>query len=193
MQVILASQSPYRKEQLKAYGLIFESRKPEVDEEEFKSKSISPRKLAVLLSEEKALSLSGKFNEAVIIGSDQLVSLKGQVLGKPGTKQKAISQLSTMSGRTHELITAVTVYFRGKTYSDFDVAKIKMRKLNRDDIISYVYRDDPLDCAGSYRFEKSGYSLVESIKLEDPSSLMGLPLIKLGKILRGLKEPLKFG
>ena len=193
MQVVLASQSPYRREQLKAYGLIFESHNPEFDEEAFKAKDVSPRKLAVLLSKEKALSLSEKFQEAVIIGSDQLVSLKGLVMGKPGTKQKAISQLSAMSGRTHELITAVTVYFRGKTYSDLDVAKIKMRKLNRDDIISYIYRDNPLDCAGSYRFEKSGYSLVESIKLEDPSSLMGLPLIKLGKILRGLKEPLKFG
>lgn len=194
MQLILASQSPYRKKQMDDYGLNFKAITPLFDEDSFKKLKLSPEKLASRLAYEKAKSLREKYPNAWIIGSDQLVALGSKILGKPGTRQKAISQLTAMSGRSHRLITAVTLAGpKDKIYHEVIVAKVKMRKLSRQEILTYVYRDKPYDCAGSYRFESAGYSLVEKISVSDPSSLMGLPMIALGHLLRKTKEaiPLK--
>ena len=191
MQLILASQSPYRKKQMEDFGLSFKAVKPKFEEDSLKKLKISPEKLASRLAYEKAKSISQEKPEAWVVGSDQLVALGSQILGKPGSRQKAINQLCEMSGRSHRLITAVSLVGpKGKKYHEVVVAKIKMRKLSRQEIISYVYRDKPYDCAGSYRFESAGYSLVEKITVSDPSSLIGLPMIALGKLLRKTREPI---
>ena len=193
MQLILASQSPYRKKQMEDFGLSFKAIKPLFDEDSLKKLKISPEKLAARLSFEKAKSISEKHPEAWVIGSDQLVALGSKILGKPGSRQKAISQLSEMNGRSHRLITAVCLLGpNGKKFEDTVVAKIKMRKLTRQEILAYVYRDKPYDCAGAYRFESGGYSLVEKMIVSDPSSLMGLPMIALGTLLRKTKEHIPF-
>ncbi len=192
MDIILASQSPYRKMQLQNFGLRFRAMQPNFDEETLKTKIKNPLLLAKTLAAKKAESLQEKYPDAVIIGGDQLVALGTHILGKPGTRQNAIQQLQKMSGRTHQLITALSVCHKGKTYTDVVVAKVKMRRLSRDEIIAYIYRDQPLDSAGSYKFEKSGFSLVEKMTVTDPSSLIGIPLISLMKILTRLKEPIPF-
>ena len=193
MQLILASQSPYRKKQMEDFGLSFKCVKPDFDEDSLKKLKITPVRLASRLAYEKAKSISEKNPNAWVIGSDQLVALGAKILGKPGSRQKAISQLTEMNGRSHRLITAVTLLGpNGKKYHEVVVAKIKMRKLSRQEIISYVYRDKPYDCAGAYRFESGGYSLVEKMVVSDPSSLMGLPMIALGNLLRKTKEHIPF-
>lgn len=192
MNVILASQSPYRQKQLTDFGLEFRAESPLIDEERLKQKRMNPARLARFLAEAKAKSLTARHPDAAIIGADQMVVLKKKILGKPGTRQKAIEQLQKLSGQTHSLVTAVAVARGNKVYSDVVVAKIKMRRLTRDEILASIYRDSPLDCAGSYKLEKSGLSLVEKISVSDPSALMGLPLVALHRLLRKFKEPLPF-
>lgn len=192
MNIILASQSPYRQQQLNDFGLEFRAERPSVDEEQLKTKRMPPVRLARFLAEEKAKSLCEKYPGSAIIGGDQMVVLKKKILGKPGSREKAIEQLQKLSGKTHSLITAVAVARNGKVKSAVVVAKIKMRRLSRDEILASIYRDNPLDCAGSYKLEKSGLSLVERITVADPSSLMGLPLVALHRLLRKFKEPLPF-
>lgn len=197
MNIILASQSPYRRQQLEDFGLQFSTAKPAIDEEQLKSaalkkKSMTPARLAQLLAEAKAYSLTEQFPDAAIIGADQLVAYKKTILGKPGTRQGAIQQLQKLSGKTHLLVTAVAVAAKGKVKSKVVVAKIKMRRLTRDEILASIYRDNPIDCAGSYKLEKSGLCLIEKLSVSDPSALMGLPLIALNHLLRSYKEPLPF-
>ncbi|MCB0350539.1 MAG: septum formation protein Maf [Bdellovibrionales bacterium] len=192
MQIILASTSPYRRQQLKDFGLEFRSIAPKFDEESFKSSKLHPRKLCTLLAQKKAESLTSQHPNALILGADQLVNLEGKVLGKPKTREKALQMLKQMSGKTHELITCLCVCYQGKVYKATVVAKIKMRKLTRDEILRYIYRDNPLDSAGSYKFEMSGLSLVKKMTVPDPSSLTGLPLISLMQILLKIGEPIPF-
>ncbi|MEQ1666090.1 MAG: Maf family protein, partial [Bdellovibrionales bacterium] len=104
----------------------------------------------------------------------------------------AIKMLQSMSGKTHLLITSICVIYKTKVYQRTVVARIKMRKLKRDEILEYIYRDNPLNCAGSYKLEKSGLSLVKSLKVSDPSSLTGLSLLSLMKILLKLDIPIPF-
>lgn len=183
-EIVLASQSPYRKKQMQDFGLVFETFAPHIDEEALQRKISNPVKLAQELARQKALRGQLEFPNKIIIGSDQLVALDRQILGKPGTKEAARAQLRKMSGKTHKLITAVSVLRGHKECSDVVIAKIKIRKLTENEISVYVDRDKPLDCAGSYRFEAGAYGLIEKMDVEDPSSLMGLPMIKLGQLLR---------
>jgi len=192
MKLILASTSPYRIEQLKNFGLEFQPYKPKLDEEALKNQIWqntvrSPKKLCEALAKAKALSLREDHTNAWIIGADQLVNLKGQILGKPGTRDKAIDMLKKMSGRTHQLITSVALVTSESVYQETVIAKIKMRKLSRDEILETLYRDSPLDCAGSYKFEKSGFRLIEKLSVTDPSSLIGIPLLSLSRMLRKAK------
>ena len=191
MQIILASTSPYRKAQLKALGLRFRAVRPEFDEKKFSSLNpkLSPKLLCRKLAEQKALSLQSKYPDAVIIGADQLVSFKGKILGKPGSLSRAEKQLASMSGQTHELITSVSVVAPTLRQTHVVVAKVQMRKLSKNEIRNYVRRDKPTDCAGSYKFERAGLSLMDKVVVNDPSALIGLPLIKLCKSLKilGLK------
>ena len=130
-----------------------------------------------------------KYPNDIIIGCDQLVALGSEILGKPGSKEKARRQLKKMSGKTHKLISAITLLNKDKVLQDCVVAKIKMRKLSPNEISIYVDRDQPLDCAGSYRFESGAYSLIQKMSVSDPSSLIGTPMISLNQLLRKIISP----
>jgi septum formation protein len=197
MKIILSSTSPYRIEQLKNLGLKFIARAPRIDEEALKASAsrLSPRRLAAFLAYKKAASLVSDEHAAsdtVIIGADQLVSFKNLKLGKPGNFKNAVRQLMAMRGAEHELITSVCAIGYGKVFRHTDIARIKMRRYSLREIEAYVRRDKPYDCAGAYRFEKGGLGLVEWMKVQDPSSLIGLPLIAVVNLLSQFKKPIGY-
>lgn len=187
MQIVLASQSPYRRLQLENFGLKFTAVRPKVDEEALKAEG--PRDLAELtrfLAVSKAMSLREDFPAAVILGSDQLVEFQNQRLDKPGTREKAKAQLLKMQGETHHLITSLSVTAADRVLTFTDVTLVKMRRLSEGLVDAYLDLDEPFDCAGSYKFEKAGLGLIESVESADPSAIQGLPLLSLVKGLEGL-------
>ena len=179
MKIVLASSSKYRIQQLNDFGLDFLAVRPLFDEEKLKNKGLKPKKLCARLAYEKAASLTLQHADDVIIGADQLVSFRNEILGKPGTKKNAVKMLKKMQGKSHLLVTSVCMLYKNKKATRTVVANIKMRKLSNKEISQYVSLDNPIDCAGSYKLEKAGLSLVESLRVSDPSSLTGLPLIAL--------------
>jgi septum formation protein len=182
--VILASGSKYRRELLQRLLADFVCESPDVDEASFHSASISPDQLARQLAMEKARVIANRFPDAIVIGSDQLVDLNQTVLGKPGSASAAVEQLMTMSGKTHRLVTAVCVAFRERTIEFANITTLTMRTLTRDEATRYVERDQPIDCAGSYKIESLGISLFDRIETEDFTAITGLPLIQLSRELR---------
>ncbi|MEE2744537.1 MAG: nucleoside triphosphate pyrophosphatase [Bdellovibrionota bacterium] len=183
MKIILASTSPYRKELLERLQIPFTSRNPEVDETLLKKEISNPEDLAIGLAELKAKNAIKNESE-ITIGSDQVLNLEGEILGKPGNKEKAIEQLLKMQGKEHTLITAVCVTDSLKTKTFISKAHMKMRRLDIDAITRYVERDTPFNCAGSYKLESLGISLFESINVDDATGIVGLPLVKLSEFLR---------
>jgi septum formation protein len=186
MDLILASTSRYRRELLFRLGLPFRWRAPGVDEEALKVSAISPRELSARLALAKATRVLAEEPGATVIAGDQVVALGGQVLGKPGGREKAIEQLLQMTGETHELYTAMVVAHGERVYPHMDMATLRMRALSRGEIERYVDADEPFDCAGAYKLEARGILLFERIEAEDHSAITGLPLIALTTILRGL-------
>jgi septum formation protein len=186
MDLILASTSPYRRALVERLGVPFRSVAPSVDEEAIKAsmQGATPRKLAEHLAITKARSVAAIETEAVVIGGDQLVSLDGVILGKPGTVERAVAQLQAMAGRSHELITAIAVLYNWRIYAETDVTRLVVRSLTLDEIRRYVEADRPLDCAGSYKIEARGITLFERIESADHSAIVGVPLIALTSILR---------
>jgi len=182
--LVLASTSRYRRELLERLGIPFRCLAPLIDEEQWKAEAGDPRLLAEALAGAKALSLSYEEPDATLIGCDQLVSCDGRIFGKPGSVEGAVEQLSTLAGRSHELITALAVRHDGRMFPHTDVTTLRMRSLDRAAIERYVAADGPTDCAGSYRLEARGITLFESIVSEDHSAITGLPLIALTTILR---------
>lgn len=179
--LVLASTSIYRKILLEQLMIPFEIGKPLIDEDDYKHLSIPPRELAEKLALLKAQSL--KEENKVIIGGDQLVHLDGEVLGKPLIKDAAIMQLKKMCGKTHELITSICIIDGDKIYKHTDVTKVRLKPLSDEQIKKYVHTDEPFDCAGSYKIEKHGISLVEDLICSDFTAIQGLPLIAISKIL----------
>lgn len=192
MELILASTSPYRKALLERLGLRFECRAPGVDEDAVKAIGLSPRELAERLAIEKANAVAHRESrpDAAIIGSDQLVAFDGRVLGKPGTIEGAVEQLMLIAGCEHELITAMAVVRGPEIFRHTDIARLRIRLLDQEEITRYVLADQPLDCAGSYKLEARGITLFESIECADHSAITGLPLIALTTILRELGFPM---
>lgn len=186
MDLVLASTSRYRRELLARLGVPFRWRAPGVDEEALKGEGIPPREVAEQLALAKAVRVAEEEPGATVIGGDQVVALRGEILGKPGSRERAIEQLLGMAGEAHTLITAMAVIHEGKIYPHTDVATMRMRALSRAEIERYVDADAPLDCAGSYKLEARGVVLFERIVAEDHSAISGLPLIALTSILRGL-------
>lgn len=182
--LILASTSPYRKELIEKLGLPFSVSKPICDEDAAKLRIKDPLLLATNLAREKALSLATDQN--CVIGGDQVVCLGNEILGKPGSFTKACEQLQKMQGKPHQLMTALCVIFKLREFPILDVTEIRMRKLSSQQIENYVKRDQPLDCAGSYKIEKSALTLIESLQCQDFSAVQGVPLIGLTKILSDL-------
>ncbi len=186
MEILLASTSPYRRAQLERIGLSVHTIPPGVDEDAVKTQGLTPRGLAEQLSFEKALRVAKVAPEAIVIGGDQLVEIDGRVLGKPGTVEAAVEQLTLLSGRMHTLLTAITVIRGADRLRHTDVTRLTLRTLSREAIERYVEADRPFDCAGAYKLESRGIVLVERIESEDHSAITGIPLIALVSILRKL-------
>lgn len=182
--IILASTSVYRRELLSRLLPDFRCVAPDVDEQQFHGAKMSPAEIAVRLAYEKSKAVAVRFPEAIVIGSDQLVDLGQQVLGKPGTEPSAVRQLMSLSGRSHRLLTAVCVIGPHKQVEFVNTTTLTMRSLQTREAERYVRRDQPLDCAGSYRIESLGISLFEKIETEDFTAIMGLPLMQLSLVLR---------
>ena len=188
--LILASTSSYRTELLKQLGWEFTNQKPDTDEESFKKLGLSPDDLALKLSQEKARSVFKNFSQSVVIGSDQVCTMNKKIFSKPGNKEKALEQLLSLQGKEHELITAVTVCSPVKEFSFINKTILKMRILDEHSIKSYLDKDQPYDCAGSYKLESHGIKLFEFINMSDHTSIIGLPLIQLTSALLELGYPL---
>lgn len=180
-ELILASTSIYRKDLLSRLGHPFTAMSPLIDEEKEKNPQWSPQELAEKLAFLKAQSLAGEGR--VVIGGDQLVAFEGKILGKPHTSEKAVEQLLSMQGKTHELITAVCVFDGFTPHKITDITRLTMKTLSRADLEKYVERDQPLNCAGAYKIEKHGIGLFAKIESKDFTAIQGLPLIELSKVL----------
>jgi septum formation protein len=182
-RLVLASTSPYRRDLLQRLGLAFEAVAPRCDEEALKDPSLPPRLLAQLLAREKALSVHE--SDAFVLGSDQLVEIDGEVLGKPKSRERAVAQLARLAGRVHRLVTAFALVTPdGGIDEHVDVHTLHMRALSRAELERYVAADLPLDCAGSYKIERGGIALFERIEGADFTAITGLPLVALTTLLR---------
>ncbi len=183
-QLILGSTSVYRRELMQRLRLPFDVVPPNVDETPLPGES--PRELAGRLALAKAQAVARLYPRAVVIGSDQVADLNGQPLGKPGTHARAVAQLARMSGKTVVFQTAVAVVCAETGFSQHDLApvQVKFRVLNASEIEAYLQAEKPYDCAGSAKSEGLGISLLESIDSDDPTALVGLPLIRTCRMMR---------
>lgn len=182
--VILGSTSRYRHELLSRLRIPFTTERPDVDESPLPGEP--PVALAARLALAKAREVAARFEQAVVIGSDQVADLDGEPLGKPGTHARAVEQLRRMRGRTIVFQTAVAVVCLATGFEQQDLAavKVQFRDLSDEDIERYLLAEQPYDCAGSARSEGLGIALLERIDNDDPSALVGLPLIRTCRMLR---------
>jgi len=180
--LILASTSRYRAELLARLGLAFVSQSPGVDETPEPNEG--PAALTQRLARLKAEAVSRQHPDAVVIGSDQTAAWQTQCLGKPGTAERAVEQLRLLSGQRVTFHTAWTVQRGAQQRHGSDLTHVQFRALSTTDIRHYVERESPLDCAGSFKSEGLGVCLFESIQSEDPTALIGLPLIAIANALR---------
>jgi septum formation protein len=183
-EIVLASTSPYRRQLLQQLQLPFVAAAPRY--EEAIEQEVAPGLLVKHLAAGKAESLAPFHPDALIIGSDQVfVDPRNRILGKPGDAEKAEEQLRAMAGKTHTFFTGVAVHdsLSGETITDFATYTVTLRHLDHEQIRSYVERENPVDCAGSFKIEGLGIALMDEMGGEDYTSLIGLPLIKLVRIL----------
>ena len=182
--VILASTSRYRRELMNRLRLPFEVHSPEVDETPLPGES--PPVLAQRLALAKAQAVARRFPEAVVIGSDQVADLNGEPLGKPGTHDRAVEQLRRMRGQTLIFQTAVAVVCQATGFEQQDIAPVRVvfRELDDTPIEAYLRAEQPYDCAGSAKSEGLGIAILEAIDSDDPTALVGLPLIRTCRMLR---------
>lgn len=179
MKVILASQSPYRKELLSRIIDNFECIPSDYDESVLKAKNLPHEELSIELSYGKAKSVFKTNQGSIVIGSDQVCSFKDKVLSKPGSKEKAAEVLSLLAGQTHSLITSYVIMYQDQVVKHTDITRLSMRELTTREISDYLEVDTPYDCAGSYKLEKKGVGLFKKIEAQDHTSIIGLPLIQL--------------
>ena len=182
--LILASTSPYRRELLERLKLPFTTARPEVDERPVAGEA--PRARAERLALAKADAVAARHPAAVVIGADQVAACGELILDKPGNAGAARAQLRTQSGRSVQFYSAVAVVHAGRAQHDCftDLTTVVLRALSDAEIDAYVAADEPFDCAGSLRSESLGISLCERIDSQDPTGLIGLPLIRLAAALR---------
>lgn len=184
MKLILASTSPYRKVLLSKAGINFECLSPLLDEEATKCKLLkenkSPQQIAEEISYLKGDSILQNIKdkkESLIVSGDQLVDFNGKILGKPGSFEKAVEQIKLLQNTIHRLITCVTLSTPEKVIRHTSITVLKMRSLSNEEIINYIQRDKPYDCAGSYKIEENGIALFESIVSDDFTAIQGMPMI----------------
>ena len=182
--LILGSTSRYRRELLQRLGLTFEVVAPEVDETPLPHEA--PDALAARPALAKAHAVAKNFPQAVVIGSDQVADLNGLALGKPGNHGRAVAQLRQMRGQTVIFQTAVAVVCLESGFEQTALAavRVKFRELDDGEIENYLLAEQPYDCAGSAKSEGLGIALLESIDSDDPTALVGLPLIRTCKMIQ---------
>lgn len=191
--IVLASSSPFRQALLKKLGLNFQCHSPDIDETALPGESAQA--LVQRLSLEKAKAVANTFPNALIIGSDQVaINPDGEILGKPGTEEKAVAQLKKASGATVEFATGLCLLnsATGKAQVDYESFKVHFRELSEAVIRRYVAAEQPLNSAGSFKSEGLGIVLFHAMEGRDPNSLVGLPLIMLTDFLanEGITLPL---
>ncbi len=182
--LVLGSTSRYRRDLLSRLRIPFTVASPEVDETPHTGES--PRNLALRLALAKAHAVAALHPDAVVIGSDQVADLGGLPLGKPGEHAKAVEQLQRMRGQVVIFQTAVSVVCQASGFEDTQLAavKVKFRDLSDAEIEAYLRAEEPYDCAGSAKSEGLGIALLESIDNDDPTALVGLPLIRTCHMIR---------
>lgn len=183
-KLILGSTSPYRRELLSRLRIPFEVVSPDVDETPYPSET--PQQLACRLAMAKARAVAAMHPASVVIGSDQVADLDGEPLGKPQAHDRAVEQLRRMRGKTVIFQTAVAVVCQEAKFAQMDLAQVKVtfRDLSDTEIEAYLLAETPYDCAGSAKSEGLGIAILESIDNDDPTALVGLPLIRTCRMLR---------
>jgi len=188
--LILGSTSPYRRELLERLRLPFEVQRPEVDETPLDGET--PVALAQRLALAKAHAVAQRFPQAIVIGSDQVADLHGEPLGKPGNHPNAVAQLQRMRGQTVVFQTAVAVICQATGFAQCELAQVKVvfRRFSDASLQNYLLAEQPYDCAGSAKSEGLGIVLLERIDNQDPTALVGLPLLLTCRLLRAAGMPL---
>ena len=177
VSLLLASSSQYRRELLNRFLDNYEVVDPEVDERN--DLGLPPAELAQYLARKKAEAVAVNARKSLIIGADQLAVLEDRVLGKPGDHARAIEQLLASSGKTVTFLTAVCILdpVRRARYEHTDKTIVRFRQFDRRLAEAYLKHDEPYDCAGSFKLEGAGFVLFESVETDDPTGLIGLPMI----------------
>ncbi|MDF3827880.1 MULTISPECIES: Maf family protein [unclassified Pseudocitrobacter] len=183
-ELILASTSPYRRLLLEKLGIPFTCAAPEVDELPLPAET--PRHLVLRLAQAKAQALAERFPHHLIIGSDQVCVLDGEITGKPHTEENARKQLKKASGNIVTFYTGLALYnsVNGQLQTECEPFDVHFRHLTEQEINHYVQKESPLNCAGSFKSEGLGIALFERLEGRDPNTLVGLPLIALCQMLR---------
>jgi septum formation protein len=189
-RLILGSTSLYRRELLQRLRVPFDVVAPDVDETPGPGER--PPELARRLALAKARAVAARHPSALVIGSDQVADLGGEPLGKPGTHERAVEQLRRMRGRTVIFQTAVAVVCQDTGFEQMDLAavRVRFRDLGDAEIEAYLRAETPYDCAGSAKSEGLGITLLDAIDSDDPTALVGLPLIRTVRMLRAAGVPL---
>lgn len=182
--IVLGSTSIYRKDLLSRLSLAFTTARPDVDETPEANEA--PLALAQRLALAKARAVATQHPEAVVIGSDQVADLNGQPLGKPGTHERAVAQLRAMRGQTVLFHTALSLIHAAAGFERSEVASVRVvfRDLSDAEIERYLRAEQPYDCAGAAKSEGLGIALLSKIESDDPTALIGLPLIRTCHLLR---------
>lgn len=181
MQIILASQSPRRRELLERMGISEFDIIPAVGEERA-DPALTPAQLVEELSKQKAAEIAAGHPDALIIAADTVVSVDGLVLGKPHSREEAARMLSTLSGREHTVFSGITVSWNGRVVTTHESTAVRFRSLTAQDISNYISTGEPMDKAGSYGIQGYGCTLVEGIS-GDYYNVVGLPVCRLTQIL----------
>lgn len=185
-EIILASSSPYRRGLLDRFLDDYDTVSPDVDESN--PDKLPAHELAAFLARKKAETVSVNYRDALIIGADQLAVLDNTVLGKPGDHSKAVEQLLAAAGHTVTFLSAVCILdpVEKTRHEHVDRTTVRFRQFDRRLAETYLRHDEPYDCAGSFKIEGAGFVLFESVQTDDPTALIGLPMIWLADRLRQL-------
>ncbi len=183
-RLVLGSTSRYRRALLERLGLPFVVAAPDIDEAPLPAET--PASTALRLAEDKARSVAARYPDALVIGSDQVADCAGRAVGKPGTRDRAVEQLQALSGKTVTFHTAIALVdaASGRCRTALVDVRSTFRTLSLHEIGAYLDREEPYDCAGSVKSEGLGIALFDRIESDDPTALIGLPLIALTRLLR---------
>ncbi|BAN69116.1 Maf family protein [endosymbiont of unidentified scaly snail isolate Monju] len=183
INLVLASTSPFRAQLLTRLGLPFETDSPAVDESRLPDEAAEA--LVQRLARAKAEAVAGRHPDSLIIGSDQVAVIDGEILGKPGERERAIAQLQRASGKVVTFFTGLCLYNSrsGRSQVVCEPFRVHFRELDTHQITRYIDREQPLNCAGSFKSEGLGITLFRRLEGDDPNALIGLPLIRLTELL----------